>query len=159
MTALFMFHGKSPLSFTHLTASQAVVEAEPRMFCPFRRRPGGLHTFAFTQEKKQFKENQKDTFHKQICNITFSLYHIILFQKEKAPHLNGESSFNPSNPATPVRASYKATKTKVNYFNLVYFLLSNLPFQLAFDPSSSEEEGTKVSIQFRQSITKSFEIQ
>lgn len=48
MTALFMFHGKSPLSFTHLTASQAVVEAEPRMFCPFRGRPGGLHTFAFT---------------------------------------------------------------------------------------------------------------
>lgn len=37
-----------------------------------------------------------------------------------------------------------ATKTKVNYFNLVYFLLSNLPFQLAFDPSSSEEEGAKV---------------
>ena len=43
-----------------------------------------------------------------------------------------------------LRASYKATKTKVNYFNLAYFLLSNLPFQLAFDPSSSEEEGTKV---------------
>lgn len=51
---------------------------------------------------------------------------------------------NPTNSPTSVRTSYKATKTKVNYLNLVYYLLSNLPFLLAFDPSSSEEEGTHV---------------
>lgn len=69
-------------SFSHLISSQTVVEAEPRMFCAFGGRPGGLHALAFTWGgRKQFKENCKDTFHKHICNTTIS-YHIVNSSKK-----------------------------------------------------------------------------